>query len=683
MGQESRQSTGLPPPTSRRAVSNPSNSSSAALRQQIAAAKAAARKEKAKHDSPQDGHFGDSNSIDLSADPVDQAPPDRKHTLRNRITTARMDGKLNIAALGLKVIPDAVTKMYDTAAMEDGNITWAEVVDLTRLNAADNEIEEIDDNIFPDISVEDIAAEEDAAGNQFGGLENLDLHGNRLSALPVGLRRLERLTVVNLSHNKLENGTLDVISQISSLRDLRLGHNALTGSLPASICSLQYLETLDIQANRLLALPEAIRELVRLRVINVSGNQLTALPMEALQELKLTDLDASSNALIGPLFPPGTKSAHATLQSLNVSHNSLAALTFVESLGLPQLRTLTCTNNHLTSLPDISQWKELITLMAGENKITELPQGFTSLRKLRNVNFASNAIRLVEPEIGNMESLEGLVLASNPLRDKKFLTMNAQDIKRGLRARLEPNDAVNIEDSSLQSHSRASDTPNHATSSPPTTWTLTPNALLDLSSKALSDSINDTLGAFLQSHEVRHLDLSANNLTAVPPALWLAQDLRTLDLSGNTLGSDYLSDELELPVLQELRLGRCSITTLEPLLTQLQAPQLHTLDITANRLTGPVPTLRAVYPAVTTLFAGDNKFSAVSVDALRGLQTVNLQSNDLEQLPAEIGLLWDEGLRSLEVGSNAFRVPNYRVLEKGTEVVMKWLRNRIPGVGEQ
>ena len=620
--------------------------------------------------------------MDMHADPFNQAPRDEKHILRNRINTARMDGKLNIAALGLKEIPEAVMKMFDPAAMEEAKVSWPETVDLTRFNAADNEIAEIDDSIFPDKSAEHYANDdEDSVGNQFGGLENLDLHGNKLQALPLGLRRLERLTVLNLSHNKLENGALDVVAQIPSLRDLRLGHNALSGSLPSSICDLQSLENLDLQSNRLLALPEAIRELTLLRVLNVSGNQLTALPMEALQDLRLTELDASSNALIGPLFPPGTNSAHTTLQTLKISNNSLAALTFAECLDLPALRNLDISNNHLTAFPSVAGWTELITLMAGENKITDLPDGLTGLKKLRNVNFASNSIRLLDPEIGRMESLEGLVLAGNPLRDKKFLTMSAGDIKRDLRARLDPADAEEGDEGPSEGVDSAGGAaaPSTTTSATPSGWTLRPNHTLDLSGRNLTDAVNDTLGAFLQAHEVKNLNLSSNKLSSIPPALWLGQDLRTLDLSGNALGSDYLSDELELPNLQELKMSACSLTTLEPLLTSLVAPKLQTLNLTANRLTGPVPALRTAYPALTTFLAGDNKFTAVSASSLRGLQTVNLQSNALEALPAEIGLLWAEGLRSLEVGMNAFRVPNFRVLDKGTEATLRWLRGRIEG----
>jgi Leucine-rich repeat (LRR) protein len=179
-----------------------------------------------------------------------------------------MDGKLNIAAMGLKAFPPEVLKMYDAAAMEESKVNWAEVVDLTKLIAADNEFETIDASVFPDKSFDDFNDEEDSQGNQFGGLELLDLHGNALTAIPLGLRRLERLTSLNLAHNKLDNSALDIVAQIKLLKELKLSHNAIAGHLPLSITELPYLEVLELQDNRLLGLPEAVRELVNLRMFS-------------------------------------------------------------------------------------------------------------------------------------------------------------------------------------------------------------------------------------------------------------------------------------------------------------------------------------------------------------------------------------------------------------------------------
>lgn len=180
--------------------------SSIALRDQIAKAKAAKRAAAAKS-APQSAAGGvdtavvpeDSFDFGLS-DPFNTKSNENgsKGLLRKRVSAARADGRLNIAAMGLKEIPEEVLKMYDLESLGAQDGSWAESVDLTRFIAADNDIELISDDVFPDIDPRESADDEDAKGNQFGGLETMDLHGNILSALPLGLRRLELLTTLNL-----------------------------------------------------------------------------------------------------------------------------------------------------------------------------------------------------------------------------------------------------------------------------------------------------------------------------------------------------------------------------------------------------------------------------------------------------------------------------------------------------
>ncbi|GAB1741000.1 hypothetical protein NU219Hw_g6254t1 [Hortaea werneckii] len=690
------------------------SSSSSALRQQIAAAKAAAKKEKekAKHDSPQlqddAASFGAFNS-NQHPDPFNTAPKDEKHMLRQRIKIAWTSGKLNIAGLELKSMPEEVMGMYDSKAMEEGKANWAEVVDLTRMVAADNEFTELPTNMFPDVSIEEMEQDEESVGSPFGGLEMLDLHGNQLQTLPMGLRRLERLTSLNLSHNGLDISCLDLVTQIPTLRELKLGHNNLSGHLSASLCtSLPHLETLDLQNNKLLALPETLRELTSLRILNVSNNQLTALPMEALQNVPLTELDASNNALIASLFPLGGVNGHQTLQTLRVANNSLAALTFSASLDLPALKTLDIRNNHLTALPnDVSSCMgELLELFAGENKIPELPEGFTGLKKLRRVDLSGNDLRALEPGIARMEGLESLVLHGNPLRERKFLTMSVQEIKRVLRAKLEPAEVEELEDGGeVSDPETVIGIPNGVNAAK---WKVSGKGVLDLSSKGLTDEeIEADLGPFLEENEIRELYLQGNQLTRFPCSAFPedgqgAKNLRVLDLSRNPFSSDsYLvlppsssSSGLQLPALQDLHLTSCRLTTLSPLQTLLSAPRLQTLDLSANRLTGPLPLLRHddAFPNLTTLLAKDNRFSSrLERRMIEGLTTVNLACNDLDGLDPALGGLWcglgddEEGaekverrLRHLDVASNAFRVPGMRVLERGTEGLCRWLRERVP-----
>lgn len=190
-----------------------SRKSSSALREQIAKAKAAKRATSRQPPRavvaatmvsgaletpvvPTDPTF----DFGLSDNPFGQKKfeDSNRRVMQSRTETARTTGRLNISAMGLKGIPDVVLKMYDLESIGGNDGAWAESVDLTRFVAADNEIESIEDAIFPDIDPSDLVDDDDGGGHQFAGLESLDLHNNSLIALPVGLRQLHFLTSLNL-----------------------------------------------------------------------------------------------------------------------------------------------------------------------------------------------------------------------------------------------------------------------------------------------------------------------------------------------------------------------------------------------------------------------------------------------------------------------------------------------------
>ena len=183
--------------------------SSAALRDQIAKARAAKRTPAQPVSAvnsmsaaeepalvPSDASFG----YGLSNDPFNQHRDDKSQAkiLDTRLATARTSGRLNIAAMGLREIPAAVFNMYNLESIGQSGGAWAESVDLSRFVAADNELEMITDSVFPDVDPHELAEDEDGQCNIFAGLETLDLHGNILVTLPMGLRRLSLLTSLNL-----------------------------------------------------------------------------------------------------------------------------------------------------------------------------------------------------------------------------------------------------------------------------------------------------------------------------------------------------------------------------------------------------------------------------------------------------------------------------------------------------
>lgn len=640
--------------------------SSAACREQVARAKAEAMKKVVSNTTSATDHLEETSFV----------VGDNKGLLRKRIQGAVTTGSLNVSAMDLKQIPDEIMKMFDFD--ESSTLNWSEAVDLIKFIAADNEIQELRPDSFPDWSIDDLAAD-DEKSNQFGGLEVLDLHGNQLSEVPTGFRRLERLQTLNLSKNKLSSDALEIICQIKNLKELNLASNSLAGTLLRNIGQLEYLEVLDISSNQLDALPTSIARLTKLKKLNISGNRFTSLPFEALNNV--VEINASKNKLTGTLMKSGEIFEH--LQILDISSNALEAISSGMETSTRNLVTLAADGNALSSLPDVSSMHKLATLTASGNKLTEFPAGMHLLVGIKNVDLGNNHIKTIPEAIGQMNSLSTLNLAGNPLRERKYLTMNTDDLKLELLKRLAPEDSSADEPSATPA----------ATSS--IVKSATPvykavNGILDLSSKAFAEI---DLAMLYLSQPVHTLNLSANNLTTFPVALlthpMLQHNLKTLDLSHNPLaGSTYLSTTLTLSSLLTLNVISTGMTTLDALTTHLKAPALQSLNISCHRLSGHLPWPRAFWPSVTILLATDNWFSSIDVEAVRGLEVLDVRNNEIETLPAKLGTLGhstaskakgEKGrLRSFECSGNQFRIPRWNVVEKGTEAVLRDLRRMVP-----
>ncbi|TDZ62074.1 Leucine-rich repeat-containing protein 40 [Colletotrichum trifolii] len=745
----------LPAPAATEAPPNEFRKTSAALRDQIAKARAAKRAaEKQVTEAPPipdttqetvssavpsateneppivpaDEGFDFGIGVAMSHDPFNtRSKEDPKgKVIQQRLGAARSSGRLNIAALNLNHIPVEVLKMYDMESLGKHDGSWAESVDLTRFVAADNELETIEDSIFPDITPEQMAEDDESSGNIFGGLEAMDLHGNLLISLPIGLRQLRLLTSLNLSQNRLANSSIEVITEVTALRDLKLANNLLYGPLDPAFSKLENLEIFDLHGNNVSALPADIENLSRLRILNLSDNSFESLPFKQLAQLPLTELTAKKNKLSGTLIEDGV-AALQSLQMLDLSSNQLTHLvTSGSTISLPCIHQLVLSMNRLKELPNISSWTSLITLTANENAIQEFPEGFMGLEKLRSVDFSSNDIRVVPPEISRMDNLSLIRLSGNPLRDKKFVSATTEELKDVLAARLEPpepfqepiEEAAVTESTELDEiadgfrrlsirdvpppppipadETKESDSDDFAT--PPTssptsparsrsrtlaneTWPIKSGGVLDRSNTKSSSLHPVVCSRVAADNKVREVQLHHNLFTCFPNSLsFFAESLAALSLAHNQLvGETYLTEELELPVLRELNLVSNHITSLVPLTLHLNAPQLEKMDVSLNRITALPIDLRAAFPRLIVLLAANNHLIELNPDTIKGLEVVDAGNNDIAHLNPRLGLLGGSGgLKRLEVSGNRFRVPRYSVLERGTDATLRWLRGRVP-----
>ncbi|EER44764.1 leucine rich repeat domain-containing protein [Histoplasma capsulatum H143] len=603
--------------------------SSSALRESIAKAKAA--KKAAMENNAKNG-LGEALGPVDPIDPFGQLSKSEpnKHVLKNRAAAARTSGHLNIAAMGLKEIPEEVLNMYDFDPESEGD--W-----------------------------------------------------------------LQRLRSLNLSHNQLDVEAFEIITEISALTDLKLANNKLGGSLTSTIGALSKLEVLDLRENGLTELPDALSDLTTLRILNVAENQLTSIPFDALKALPLVEINAQKNRLQGHLVPASI-TRFETLQILNVTSNFLESLSLGETLELPNLQQLSIDANRIKALPNISTWKSLLTLTAEDNAICSLPEGFLQLENIKVVEFTGNNITTLDEKLSLLENLISFRIANNPLRERKFLTMDTDELKRVLRGRCEPDQPeAEEEDGSVQTEfTLAPESPTTANA-----WRIKSGGVLDCSSTDLASLDPADLEPFLASSTaIKCLYLHHNRFHSLPVVSLslLSHTLTDLDFSHNPFSSTpttpLLTTPLSLPHLQNLTLSSTGLTTLEHLQRHLSAPNLTFLDVSNNRLMGTLPHIRHSYPSLINFLVSDNQIDSLEFDAVCGLQVLDVSNNSISFLPPRLGLLGSEGtagakgsgvsaagattcLRRLDVAGNCFRVPRWQVVSKGTEAVLEWLKNRI------
>lgn len=213
-------------------------------------------------------------------------------------------------------------------------------------------------------------------GQQLLALQVLDLRScSVIDRIPSSLGNLTSLTNVYLSDNNLTGQIPSSFGQLLNLSVLDLARNSLAGSIPASFGSLKNLSRLDISSNFLTgSIPPGIGTLSRLQYFNVSNNSLASSIPSQLGDLEqLVDLDLSMNSLSGPVpsdlrglrnlqqmvignnflsgnLPANVFPATSRLQVVVLQHNNFSGPLPDAVFSLTQLRLLDISSNNFTGL---------------------------------------------------------------------------------------------------------------------------------------------------------------------------------------------------------------------------------------------------------------------------------------------------------------------------------------------
>ncbi|KAI9595444.1 hypothetical protein BDF19DRAFT_422736 [Syncephalis fuscata] len=652
------------------------------------------------------------------------------------IEQARQTGKLNISNRGLTTIPDTVWNMHDPSASQEQsqvdlskstNNNWWDVVDLETINAADNELESVDEKI----------------GN-FITLVHLDLHNNRIQLLPASIGQLKNLTYINLANNKLRELPAEVYSL--PLVNLDLQNNELEMLDNDYLGKLQSLQVLNISHNRFQALPEAIGKLYKLTHLQANNNQLkTPLPYSLTNANSLRVLNVSVNQLTAAFdVSNGQPLQFARLQHLDLRRNRLTSLTRPDAaapIELPELQELFLSANRLYHIDDILiTTHKLLTLDIHQNLFSEWPAGIFKLSVLNRLDISSNEFINLPPHLGLLETLKSFLFDGNPIRVLPRAS-GAQAILERLRDRISEGEensppviaprepaslptpsahqstAGNEVETIVEATTRVTivdDNPTPVTNQKATESTPTPpvavkeeaavpvvtkpvipsgppNVEIDISPP---DMVSHTLKLIrLQlsdddparapilpplPFEPVSLVLNYNLFTSFPAlASQFASTLTSLSLTHNRL-TKFPSDASLAPMynLRQLDLSRNQITQFPDAAAASRVfPQVTILNLSHNRLTGRTPNSLLV-PRLQTLQLRGNHLTELDVQGCYGLHALDLADNDLQSLPFELGRC--ETIKHLSIEGNALRLPRRDVIQRGTDEIMQWLRDRLP-----
>ncbi|KAF7315989.1 Adenylate cyclase [Mycena indigotica] len=289
-------------------------------------------------------------------------------------------------------------------------------------------------------------------------LTSFDASYNEITQLsivrgPIGRSPLD-LTSLDVSNAKLSVIDEYTLSQLTSLRKLRLDNNSIR-TIPDSLAELRWLETLSCADNLLVELPSKIGNLQKLENLDVHNNSLRELPISLWNCASLSRLNVTSNLLVlwhdpppsvpeeddvaasfvetsiasGPVFPPNRKPSVVSLHDLPPLAHSLELLYLGENrftdevlhplMILKELRVLNLSFNEIQDMPStfFRNLNKLEEVYLSGNGLTNFPgEDLPKLTKLSTLFLNGNRLQTLPQELGKVKSLTILDVGSNLLK---------------------------------------------------------------------------------------------------------------------------------------------------------------------------------------------------------------------------------------------------------------------------
>lgn len=293
------------------------------------------------------------------------------------------------------------------------------LVSLSVINLAENRLNSLPPELFSEAK----------------NVKEINLSNNTLNVLAPGIfNELQQLLSLDLSRNQLASEWINGLTfkGLDRLVILDLSHNHINKLDSGTFKGLKSLQTLRLQENRIAALPENMfLELSKLTTLTLSNNQLRridATTFSGLTSLAILSLDYNQ---IAEIHDEALANLNSSLQDLHLNGNKLLRVPIALS-SVPHLKTLDLGENHISVIENTSftTMSELYGLRLIENNIEHITRDtFRKLSSLQILNLSRNKIRSVEADaFENNQNLRAIRLDGNYLREITGLFSKLQNL---------------------------------------------------------------------------------------------------------------------------------------------------------------------------------------------------------------------------------------------------------------
>ena len=243
---------------------------------------------------------------------------------------------------------------------------------------------------------------------------HIELTRANLSYVPAAICNMSWLASLDISENNIEVIPWDCLSKLKFLRHINVSYNIINGLRNSNSGGFRNISWFDFSYNLIWDIASGFFTIPLLGSLYISQNSLIDLPWADLSRLKyLKHIDASYNNL----RVINSTGVFRELKLMNLNHNHIVELTD-ESFNTPSLTQLFVSGNGLQTFPwdRLSELKYLRHIDASNNSLTLLEKKSTiKFRSLESLKVNNNRIINITDGFFTMPNLLTLDISSNNL----------------------------------------------------------------------------------------------------------------------------------------------------------------------------------------------------------------------------------------------------------------------------